>query len=170
MTHIRPEQPGDVAAIRAVNERAFGTPAEANLVDRLRASGTAVLSLVAEHDGQIVGHILFSPVTVVAAPRAFRAVGLAPMCVAPECQRSGIGSQLVRHGLEACRRAGYDAVVVLGHVDYYPRFGFLRASDHGLDNEYEATDAFMVLPLASEALAGVSGLVRFAAEFAELGC
>ena len=169
MTEIRPEHPGDVAAIRHINERAFGSSGEADLVDKLRAANKAVVSLVAQRDHQVVGHILFSPITVTSAPGAFRGVGLAPVSVLPEFQNMGIGSRLVREGLAACQQAGYDVAVVLGHVDYYPRFGFARARDYGLDNEYEAGDAFMVLELRSGALKGIRGLVKFAPEFQEAG-
>jgi len=163
---IRRERVDDVASIRHVIEHAFDTTAEANLVERLRAGDKAVVSLAAERAGQVVGHILFSPVSVTHAPQTFRAVGLAPLSVLPEFQQTGIGSALVRDGLAACQEAGCDAVVVLGHVDYYRRFGFSRASDVGLDNEYGATDAFMVMELRSGALQGVGGLVRYAEEFA----
>ena len=92
------------------------------------------------------------------------------MSVLPEFQKTGIGSQLVRHGLAACQRAGCDVVVVLGHVQYYPRFGFSRAKDHGLENEYQAEDAFMVLELKKGVLQTIGGLVQFAPEFREAGC
>jgi putative acetyltransferase len=167
---IRPETPADIPAIRVVNERAFGGPAEAHLVDSLRAANKAAVSLVAVQGDQVVGHILFSPITVANAPTTFRGVGLAPMSVLPEFQRTGIGSRLVRDGLAACQRAGYDIVVVLGHVHYYPRFGFSTAKDHGLENEYQAEDAFMALELKKGMLETVSGLVRFAPEFQEAGC
>lgn len=167
MIEIRDESPDDVPMIRNVNERAFGAPAEAQLVDKLRAAQKAVVSLVAHDGDRVVGHILFSPVRVSNAPQTFRAVGLAPMSVLPELQNKGIGSQLVRHGLAACQRAGYDIVVVLGHVHYYPRFGFSRAKDYGLENEYQAEDAFMVLELRKGALDTIGGLVQFAPEFRE---
>ena len=170
MIEIRPETPDDIPAIRDVNERAFGAPAEAHLVDRLRAANKAVVSLVAQHGDQVVGHILFSPISVTNSPTTFRGVGLAPMSVLPEFQKTGIGSRLVRDGLAACQRAGYDIVVVLGHVHYYPRFGFSRAKDYGLDNEYKALDAFMVLELKKGVLPTIRGLVQFAAEFQEAGC
>lgn len=170
MVEIRVERPDDVAAIRDVNERAFGAPAEARLVDQLRASNKAVVSLVAQHGDHVVGHILFSPVTIANAPQSFRAVGLAPMSVLPEFQNQGIGSRLVREGLVRCQEAGYDAVVVVGHVNYYPRFGFVKAQPYGLENEYGATDAFMVLELRKGALEGVRGLVMFAPEFEEAEC
>lgn len=169
MIEIRAERPGDEAAIRHVNEQAFGAPAEARLVDQLRAAHKAVVSLVAVHGDDVVGHILFSPVTIAEAQPSIRAVGLAPMAVLAEYQRQGVGSRLVREGLRACEAAGCGIVVVLGHVAFYPRFGFARASDVGLDNEYGATDSFMVRELCPGALAQVRGLVAYAPQFRELG-
>jgi len=170
MIEIRVERPDDVAAIRDVNERAFGSSAEARLVDQLRAANKAAISLVAQHGNQVVGHIVFSPVTVTNAPGSFRGAGLAPMSVLPEFQNRGIDSRLIRDGLIACRAAGYDVVVVVGHVGYYPRFGCATAKDFGLENEYGASDAFMVLELRKGALERTSGLVKFAPEFQEAGC
>jgi putative acetyltransferase len=170
VVEIRNETPNDYSAIRELNERAFGGPVEAKLVDMLRAANNIVISLVAVHQNRVVGHILFSPVTVAEAPGTLRAVGLAPMSVLPEFQNRGIGSQLVREGLEACKRAGYEVVVVLGHTKYYPRFGFVKAKDCGLDNEYHADDSFMVLELQKGVLRGVRGLVRYSSEFREAGC
>lgn len=170
MIEITVEGRDDVSAVRRVNERAFGRVAEAQLVDNLRAANKAVISLVAQQDDLVVGHILFSPVTVMNAPESFRGVGLAPMSVLPEFQNQGIGSRLVRAGLVACRDAGYDAVVVLGHINYYPRFGFVRAKDYGLENEYGAEDAFMALELREGALKQTGGLVKFAPEFHKVGC
>jgi putative acetyltransferase len=92
------------------------------------------------------------------------------MSVLPEYQNQGIGSRLVRDGLAACKKAGFDIVVVLGHIDYYPRFGFTPAANYGLENEYGATDAFMALALREGALEGIGGLVMFAPEFRETGC
>ena len=168
MIDIRVERPGDETAIRRVNEQAFGAPGEARLVDRLRAAHEVVVSLVAQLGDDLVGHILFSQVTIAQAPPSLRAVGLAPMCVLPEYQHQGVGSRLVDEGLAACRAAGCDIVVVLGHVGFYPRFGFADASAAGLDNEYGATDAFMVRELREGALAHASGLVTYAEAFREL--
>ena len=170
MTTIRAERVEDADAIRVVNQRAFGGNAEGSLVDALRMANKVMVSLVAQQDDNIVGHILFSPVAITNAPDEIRGVGLAPMSVLPEFQNRGIGAQLVRAGLAACQAAGYDVVVVLGHVDYYPRFGFARAADFGLENEYEATDAFMVLELRAGALKSISGLVKFPPEFSNAGC
>jgi putative acetyltransferase len=166
MLFIRRERPEDIAAIHKVHELAFGRRAEADLVDALRTSGKATLSLVALEDGHIVGHILFSPVTIDAADRMFPAVGLAPMAVLPERQRHGIGSQLVKAGLLECRNAGYECVVVLGHPTYYPRFGFVQASRYGLKSEYEVPDeAFMVWAWHDEVLRDRGGVVRYQPEF-----
>ena len=166
MLFIRRERPEDIAAIHEVHELAFGRRAEADLVDALRTSGKATLSLVALEDDRIVGHILFSPVTIDAADRTFPAVGLAPMAVLPERQRRGIGSQLVKAGLIECRNAGYECVVVLGHPTYYPRFGFVPASRYGLKSEYEVPDeAFMVWAWHDEVLRDRGGVARYQPEF-----
>ncbi len=163
---IRLERSEDAAAIRRVNEFAFARLAEANLVDALRDAGAVTLSLVAEREGRIVGHILFSPVTIESPEEAFPAVGLGPMAVEPGLQRSGIGSALVRAGLSALRADGHEVVVVLGHPEYYPRFGFVRASEHGIRwEQYAPDEAFMVLELRAGALGGRGGVVRYRAEF-----
>src|SRR5262249_10126875 len=125
---IRPERTEDAAAIRAVHCAAFPTDAEAHLVDQLRAAGQARVSLVAEVEGRVVGHIVFSPVSVVALPDGRQGLGLAPLAVVPEQQGRGVGSALTRAGLAVCRQEGCPFVVVLGHPAYYPRFGFRRAS------------------------------------------
>jgi len=166
---VRPERPGDVAAIRRVNEAAFGRASEADLVDALRAHGRVSRSLVAERAGVIVGHILFSPMRIDSGRTSTAAIGLAPMAVLPAHQRAGIGSLLVRTGLAECRHAGHGCVVVLGHPEYYPRFGFVRASRHGLAWEHSAPDeAFMVLPLREDAIAAGGGVVRYAPEFGQV--
>jgi putative acetyltransferase len=166
---VRRERPDDLAAVRQVHERAFGRRQEADLVDALRMRGKAVLSLVAVEDDRIVGHILFSRVTIDSGDRTSPAVGLAPMAVLPERQRRGIGSQLVTTGLVECRNAGYDCVVVLGHAAYYPRFGFVPASRYGLKSEYEVPDeAFMIWAIDERVLRDRAGLVRYQPEFRDV--
>jgi putative acetyltransferase len=168
MVIIRLERPEDSFQIRHVNELAFGQPAEADLVDKLRRACGGALSLVAEDDGAIVGHILFTPVVVDGRPAL--GMGLAPMAVLPGRQRQGIGSQLVRRGLASLRERGCPFVVVVGHPEYYLRFGFEPASKHGFLSQWEGIpDAvFMVLMLDAHAMAGASGVARYRDEFNEV--
>src|SRR5205823_49642 len=166
---IRREEPRDADAVRRVNELAFGEPTEANLVRELTAASASTLSLVAEKDGYVVGHILFSPVTIETPAGQVTAIGLAPMAVLPDQQRKGIGTRLVQEGLAELKRLGHDVVVVVGHPDYYPRFGFKRASQFGLRTEIDCTDeSFMTIELRTGALAGRGGMVRYRPEFGAL--
>jgi putative acetyltransferase len=165
---IRPETPEDEVAIRNINEEAFGQGEEAELVDKLRSRAALTISLVAVQGDEVVGHIAFSPVTVESRGSSFEAITLAPMSVLPEYQRQGIGSQLVSAGLDECRNLGHEIVIVVGHPSYYPRFGFAPAKPKSLNCEFEVPDeAFMVLELREEALAGRSGTVKFQPEFHE---
>jgi putative acetyltransferase len=165
---IRGERPGDVGQIRSINLAAFGGAAEANLVDALRTGAEPMISLIAEIDREIVGHILFSPVIISSHPEVL-AMGLAPMAVIPPRQRQGIGSALVERGVEECRRIGAAAVVVLGHPEFYPRFGFLPASGFGLRCQYDVPDdAFMAMELARGVLIGKDGVVTYHPAFASL--
>jgi putative acetyltransferase len=169
MIGIRPEQADDVVAIRVVNERAFGQPEEANVVERIRVNCSDILSLVALGDGRVVGHILFSPATIEADGELIEGMGLAPMAVLPEYQRQGIGSALVRRGLEILGEQSCPFVIVLGHPEYYPRFGFERASAYGLKSQWEGVpdEAFMVMFLGETWRAKMSGIARYRGEFDE---
>ena len=160
---IRGEGPGDAAAVRRVNQAAFAGPDEADIVDALRAAGAVTLSLVAEEDGEIIDHILFSPVTVDRVDASV--VGLAPMAVAPSRQRAGVGSALVHDALDRLAAAGHAAVVVVGHPAYYPRFGFKPAADFGLRWEQGHDESFFALELRFGALAR-GGVVRYRPEVA----
>ena len=165
---IRREKPEDIAAIHRVNEQAFGQPVEANLVDTLRRADRAVVSLVAVENGRVVGHILFSQVTITGKSGPEKVLRLAPMSVLPEYQKKRIGTHLVMAGLAECRCLGYRAAVVLGHPDYYPRFGFVPAGRFGLKCEYDAPDeAFMALELEAGALGNRGGTVKFQPEFSQ---
>ena len=170
MVNIRAASDADLTAICGVQEHAFGGPQEARLVAMLHQAGKAVISLVAVRDGILVGSIVFSRVSIGGAPKELQALGLAPMAVLPELQRTGIGSELMDEGLKQCASAGYDAVVVLGDPRFYSRFGFSRASDYGLENEYGAQEEFMVAEPRAGALVGVEGLMQYAPEFRQAGC
>jgi putative acetyltransferase len=162
---LREERPGDRDAIRAVNRLAFGRDDEADLVDRLRADGDAIVSMVAVERGAVVGHILFSRLALDDdATSAIRAAALAPMAVHPDRQRQGIGGALIEQGLALCRMRGVEAVIVLGHPDYYPRFGFSADKAKGLRAPFPG-DAFMALELVPGVLEGRSPQVRYAAAF-----
>jgi putative acetyltransferase len=164
---IREERPVDVESIRAVNLAAFETSTEADLVDALRRRATLLISLVAEDGANVVGHILFSPVTLASEP-GLTLMGLAPMAVVPSRQRQGVGSSLVREGLDRCRQVNAAGVVVLGHPEYYPRFGFLPAARLFLRCEYEVPEeVFMVRELREGALSGLSGTIRYHPVFGE---
>jgi putative acetyltransferase len=165
---VRRERVDDGPDVRRVNELAFGQPLEAALVERLRAACPDAVSLVAEDDGTVVGHILFTPVTIDGHEDVV-GMGLAPMAVAPARQRQGIGSALVRAGLTILGERGCPFVIVLGHPGYYPRFGFVPASQHGITSQWEGIpdDAFMMLVLRGDALRGVAGVARYRPEFNE---
>lgn len=158
---IRSETPADLQSVREVNEAAFESSVEAEIVDVLREQNDSIVSLVAEHDDQVVGHILFSPVSLAGHPEV-ALTGLGPMAVLPSHQRQGIGSALVEEGLNRCRERGCNAVVVLGHPEYYPRFGFVPASRYGIDSEYDVPDeVFMLVELEAGALQNASGRVTY---------
>jgi putative acetyltransferase len=169
---IRPYHAEDAAAVREVHLQAFGGRGdEPRLVELLHAAGAAPVSLVAatQPDGRVVGHLLFSPVQIGGRETDLpKMVGLAPVGVLPEYQGRGIGSRLIREGLDACREAGYGAAVVLGEPGYYTRFGFERASGKGLGNEYGVDEYFMVVELINGTLDSVSGTIRYREEFREI--
>jgi putative acetyltransferase len=150
--------------VRTVLTAAFGQPAEADLVEALHAANAALVALVAIVDDTVAGHIMFSPMSHEGTEA--RLAGLGPMAVAPALQRCGIGGQLIREGLRRCAALGLDGVAVLGHADYYPRFGFSRADIVGLRSEYDVSpEYFMVLALPGHTLPG-GGLLRYHAAFA----
>lgn len=165
---VRPETKTDRAAVRAVNEAAFTTRAEADLVEVLRDKRIELVSLVADFDRDVVGHILFS--RVAHSERSdLHLMGLGPMAVVPHHQRKGIGSALVREGLRRCKELGCCAVVVVGHPRYYPRFGFVPAARYALQSEYDVpADVFMVAELEAGVLKGAPGVIRYERAFASV--
>jgi putative acetyltransferase len=159
---IRHEAMKDIEQVREIVRAAFPTDAESKLVDALRATAKAVISLVAVDNDQVLGHVLFSPVSTT-PPSAAQGIGLAPVAVRPSLQSKGIGSGLIREGLRLGGELGYDYCVVLGDPKYYSRFGFEKASNFDLQNEYGVDDEFMVMRFTDRR---VNGLVRYAQEFA----
>jgi putative acetyltransferase len=157
---IRAEEARDQQAIWTVERDAFGRNDEADLVDNLRSAVAVTLSLVAELDGNIVGHILFSPMTLDGEPAPIVALG--PVAVTPAQQKTGIGAELIKVGLDRCREMGSELCVLLGHPSYYPRLGFVSADAHCLTNNLNVSgDPFMVFELVEGALARTSGEVAF---------
>jgi putative acetyltransferase len=158
---IRQEDSHDFSAVYKVNSSAFATSAEAQLVDTLRNEAHPVISLVADENGQIIGHIMFSPVTLSGNP-GLKIMGLGPMAVIPTQQGKGIGSALVKAGLDKCHAHGYGAVVVLGHTWFYPRFGFRPSTQYGIRSEYDVPDdVFMIVELQKGYLQGSTGTIQY---------
>ncbi len=165
MISLRAASPKDAPAIRSVNQRAFGQPDEARLVDALRDSGAVVLELVAESNGRIAGHILFSELPIESPERTVRAAALAPMAIHPDFQRRGIGSALIKMSIPMLAHAGFDAVVVVGHEDYYPRFGFSADVARDLLHPFPPGPHFMALEITPGALEGFTGRVHYPPAF-----
>ena len=160
---IRSETSGDVAAIRIVEEVAFGRADEARLIDDLRDAGDSVFSLVAVDDDTVVGHVLFSRMT---AP--FPALALAPVAVQPEYRRTGIGSRLIREGIARGEADGWAGIFVLGDPEFYRRFGFSAAGARGFTSPY-AGPHLMALSLGRSELPVAEGRIEHAPAFAKLG-
>jgi putative acetyltransferase len=168
MITIRGEQPEDVQAVREVYIGAFGQELEADLVDQLRQRCDDLLALVAVLEGRIVGHILFTPAVIERRKQTVQGMALAPMAVLPEYQRQGVGSQLVRAGIEALKQVECPFIILVGHPTYYPRFGFEPASRYRIRSEWAVPDdAFMVLVLDEQQKEGLSGIAKYRPEFSE---
>jgi putative acetyltransferase len=166
---IRKEKPENVMAIHALNEQAFAAPEEANIVDKLRDSCEGLLSLVAIEMDRIVGHILISPATIEGKHGVLKGMGLAPLAVLPEMQRQGIGTQLVKRGIEYLKRTECPFIIVLGHPEYYSRFGFETASQYQIKSQWEGVpdEAFMILWFDKSKMNHVSGVGKYKDEFTE---
>jgi putative acetyltransferase len=162
---IRRAITADHEAIRHVHRLAFGRDDEAHLVDALRAGGYVVLSLVAETDGRVVGHLLFTDLPIMTTEGAVAALALAPLAILPAWQRRGIGSALVLQGLRDCRQEGHHIVVLLGHPDFYPRFGFSAHLTANLDSPFSGRPSFMALELVPGALDGIRGRLQYPPPF-----
>jgi putative acetyltransferase len=166
LIEIREECPDDIAAVRDLNRRAFGQDQEGNIVDALRANGAALLSLVATVDDQVVGHIMYSPVSI---GGNVSGAALGPMAVLPERQRQGIGTKLIEAGNRKLKDVRCPFIIVVGHADYYPRFGFSPASEHGIKCEWDVPDdVFLLLVLDPPKMSGVAGVARYRHEFSSV--
>lgn len=165
MVFVRSERPGDIPEISAIHSESFPGDVEARLVSELRQAGHLSVSLVAETNGRLVGHVAFSPVS---AANGAVGVGLGPVAVRESHRRQGVAAQLIETGLTACRAAGFGWAVVLGAPRYYSRFGFQTASKFGLCDEYSGGLAFQVMELIAGELPAGLGLVRYAPEFSAL--
>lgn len=165
--NVRQETEKDHNTVRTVHLDAFEGPGEAKLVDLLREKASPVVSLVAENDGEVVGHIMFSPVTL--GDYDIKIMGLAPVAVLESKQKKGYGAALINAGLDECRALGYLGVVLLGHADYYPRFGFRTSAEFDIASEYDVpAENFMALELNEGAFDDVSGIIKYHPVFAEL--
>ena len=166
--HIRTETPADYPAVDHILKDAFGKDEEAILVENLRKHPDFIpaLSLVAELDGQMLGHILFSVITIEGVKHKPRSLALAPVAVLPQWQNKGIGRQLIEAGLATARQLGFNSVVVLGHELYYPKFGFKPASLWRIVAPFPVPENnFMAMPLHPDGLDGVSGVVKYPEPF-----
>ena len=169
MMEIREEQPSDIQEIRDVNVQAFGQPQAAELVDKLRSQCGDLLSLIASIEDTVVGHILFSPVSIQSNEQTVEGMGLGPMAVTTEYQRQGVGAELIRAGVERLKGKRCPFVVVLGHPEYYPRFGFEPASRLGIQSEWKVPDeAFMIRVLDKSRMQGIAGTTQYRPEFSEV--
>lgn len=168
---IRQEEACDFPAVYEINLKAFNRKEEARLADRLRLGDGFIpeLSLVATVEDKIVGHILFTKISIIDEDRSHDSLALAPMAVSPDMQGKGIGEQLVRYGLDKARELGYQSVIVLGHTEYYPRFGFVPTSKWNIRPPFNVpADVFMAKELIDGSLSNVKGLVKYAKEFGEI--
>jgi putative acetyltransferase len=166
---IRTEQEHDQKEVAHITQQAFAGKDEVTLVERLRKSGVPIISLVAEKDHTLVAHILFSPVTLENSTVAISIAVLAPMAILPTWQNRGIGSKLVEAGLVECKEAGYEAIVVLGHPQFYTRFGFVSSVAHNIHSEYDVPpEVFMIKPLTEKPLEDCEGTIKYHQVFKEL--
>jgi putative acetyltransferase len=166
----RPEIPADSPAIRTIHLLAFDTCREADLVDKLRNNAAVKLSIVAEEDGAIVGHVAFSPVELGSGVDRIQGLGLGPIAVLPHLQKHGIGTQLIQKSIGILKTDGCPFVVVLGPPGFYARFGFQPARDFGIRCKWDAqADSFLLLALDAAAVARGAGLAQYGAEFDVFG-
>ena len=166
---IREEKAEDYDAVREINDKAFGQVEEGRIVDKIREACEEIISLVAVEGEKVVGHIFFSPAEINNKGKTIKGMGLAPMAVHPDYQNKGIGSSLVKEGIKRVEETSCPFIIVLGHDKYYPRFGFETASMYGIKPQWDGVpdEAFMIMILDKEIMAGVSGVATYRKEFDE---
>ncbi len=169
MITIRVENKDDLITIKEINNKAFGQPEEGNIIDKIRASGSQILSLVAEIDQKIVGHIFYSEAEIEHDNERIIGMGLAPMAVLPEYQKQGVGKKLINESISILKKKPIAFIIVLGHEDYYPKFGFDKASKYGISCQWDGVpdEAFMIMILDKEKMENVHGVARYRDEWNE---
>ncbi len=169
MITIREENESDLITIKKINDRAFGQTQEGHVIGKIRASGTPVLSLVAEIDNTTVGHIFYSTSEIKCNNKRITGMGLAPMVVLPKYQKQGIGKRLINESLNLLKKRSVPFIIVLGHEDYYPKFGFEKASKYGITCQWDGVpdEAFMIMILDKEKMADIHGVAKYRDEWNE---
>lgn len=171
MVSFAQEKNNNILSIQEVVTAAFGRTSEAKLVEAIRNTQNFIpeLSIVATEKENLIGHILFSPIVIETQRQTFSALALAPLAVIPTRQREGIGTELVQFGLSKCCELDHNLVIVLGHPNYYLRFGFQPANQFGIRAPFPVPEqAFMILELKPDTLENVNGLVKYPAYFDEV--
>ncbi len=166
---IREEKNSDFDSIKYVNDQAFNQPHEGNVIEKVRNTDSKILSLVAEMDNKIVGHIFFSSVEIEGHSEIKNGMGLAPMAVLPEYQKQGIGKKLINEGIKVLKEKKVPFVIVLGHEHYYPKFGFEIASKYGIKCQWDGVpdEVFMVMILDKDKMRSVRGVAKYKEEWNE---
>lgn len=169
MIRIRKEKSSDIEAIKYVNDQAFKQPVEGNIVKKIRNTDSKILSLVAEVENQIAGHIFFSHAEIEGHPEINKGMGLAPMAVLPAYQKQGIGTMLINKGISILKNQNVPFIIVLGHPDYYPKFGFEKASEYGIRCQWAGVpdEAFMILILDKNKMKNIKGVAKYREEWDE---
>lgn len=168
---IEAENKGDYEQITRLHTIAFKRDGEARLVEKLRKTPTYIpeLSLVAKYRNMIVGHVLFYPIKINAYKKKCDSLALAPISVIPSFQNRKVGSRLIKEGLEKARKLGFKSVIVVGHPEYYPRFGFEKASKYGISAPFNAPDnVVFAIELEKDGLKNCSGTIEYPSEFNEV--
>ena len=168
---IEAETEGDYEQITRLHAIAFNGDGEARLVEKLRRTPIYIpeLSLVAKYRNAIIGHILFYPIKINTCRKKCNSLALAPVSVIPSFQNRKVGSRLIKEGLEKAQKLGFKSVIVVGHPEYYPRFGFEKASKYGISAPFHVPDnALFAIELQKDGLKNCSGIIEYPSEYNEI--